>query len=195
VPTYRVPVVSTYPAGGGPGVNIWHLRTAGVPLEGETEIANAMGALRTFYNAIGGLVPPSTSYAFPTELVEVNDAELVPAPSVASVVGRASTDAYLPIASAMVVSWRTSSATRSGRGRTFIGPLHPSTGEANGTPTEGARETLADAADALVAAGAGSTGSGGGWSFGVYSRSQGLIRDFASASVANQYAVLRSRRD
>lgn len=52
---------------------------------------------------------------------------------------------------AVVVSWRTILATRTGRGRTFLGPLGRAAETTNGTPTPSMVTTMQTAATALIA--------------------------------------------
>jgi hypothetical protein len=92
---------------------------------------------------------------------------------------------------AVCISWRTSAASRSGRGRTFIGPLNKTAAEIDGSPTAGVLSSLRNAADDLVAA----VGNADGTGLGVYSVKQGVLRDFTGATVADRFAYLSSRRD
>ena len=92
---------------------------------------------------------------------------------------------------AVVVSWRTTSASRSGRGRTFIGPLCAEAAQQDGTPTPACVNTIRDAASDLREASEGPLG----WSLGVLSVKQGVLRDFTGEKVADRFAYLSSRRD
>ena len=97
----------------------------------------------------------------------------------------------LPPANALVIGWRAAGGGRSGRGRTFLGPMSVNTLQSDGTPTEAARTDVETAASELIADFAGA----GDGSFCVWSPTDDLARDFVSASVRNEYGVLRSRRD
>ena len=96
-----------------------------------------------------------------------------------------------PPATALVVGWRTSSASRAGRGRTFLSPLTAAAVEGDGTVSGTQLAAVRGAAQTLIDS---STTEGDG-AFGVYSQSQSLLRDFVSVRVQDKFAVLRSRRD
>ena len=98
---------------------------------------------------------------------------------------------FAPAPTAMVVTWRTQSATRSGRGRTFLGPLASSALQTDGTLSGSLVATVQDACDDLVAWN--SVGTNG--SFAVYSRTNGVARDITASKARDYVAVLRSRRD
>lgn len=125
MPVYRVPVSLSYAGPGSPGVNVLHIRTAGVPLEGDTERENAMVAIRNFYASTSLLYHASTVIRFPTELVDVEDNEIVSVAARNEISGAGTATVMLPPASCICVSWKSSSATRAGRGRTFLGGGSP----------------------------------------------------------------------
>lgn len=173
-------------APGGPGVNTWHIRYDSVV----GDLESALSALATFYDSIRGVLPTGVRYRFTDHAVTVGDSPTyVPVSNAATNTGSGGAT-YLPMATAMCVSWKTTAATRSGRGRTFIGPLSNLATEANGTPAPEAITLLQNAATALVNASL----VDNGWGFGVYSRKDGVLRDFTRATVRDVFAVLRSRR-
>lgn len=191
MPTYRYPVKITWAGTGSPGVNVWHLRTVSDgPLNNDLE--QIVDAIKDFYTAIASIYMPSTTIAGPGEAIK--DPEGSPEYEQVtpwSVAGLSSGSGYLPMASQLCVSWRTTSATRSGRGRTFLGPLSLSGVQADGTPTAGLISTVQTAATNLVNF---SNGFDNG-AVGVYSQTQNVLRDIVSSNVRDTFAVLRSRRD
>jgi hypothetical protein len=92
---------------------------------------------------------------------------------------------------AVVISWRTTSASRSGRGRTFLGPMGIQSLQSDGTPAAGLISAVRTAAQTLVDA----QGNVDGTSLGVLSVKQGLLRDFTGSTVHDKWAYLSSRRD
>jgi hypothetical protein len=101
----------------------------------------------------------------------------------------AGTSTLAPVLQA-VVGWRTTSATRSGRGRTFVGPLAVAASDADGTPAAGFLTALQNGAQAIVAHNDGvDTGA-----VGVWSPTQNLFRDITGFRIRDVFAVLRSRR-
>lgn len=178
-------------ATGSPGANVWHPRWDG-DLGGSAQLAGLLEDLEAFYTAIALLFPPTWSANFDGEITGLGDDLGDSATYEAwSVVGTANTGNFLPPSNQMLVSWRTGSGGRRGRGRTFLGPVAVAVSDAVGTPTTGAIDVVQDAADALIAAS--SDPGNGAW--GVYSRVDGVVRDFVTALVPDEFAVLRSRRD
>lgn len=187
----RVPARLDYPFNGGPGVNVWHVSTASLQ-DTQANLEEAVDALAAFYTAIrpwyptgmtvtlgeGMIIDPLGSPEYATDY----------STKITSSGGSATVTSNLL---AIVCGWRTSSATRSGRGRTFIGPLVTQAGEGDGTP---APDTLADirgAAATLVA----DSLSANGWAIGVLSTKQGTFRDITGVTVKDRFAFLSSRRD
>jgi hypothetical protein len=91
----------------------------------------------------------------------------------------------------MVLTLRTTSATRSGRGRKFIGPIVSNQTSTDGTPVPGAVSALQACGTALVTASTGLTSA----AIGVYSPTHELFRDVTATNVRDYFATLRSRRD
>lgn len=173
---------------GAPGANVWHFRTTGTP---NTEPDVLMGYIRTFYDAVKGTLAAGVTIRFPTEAT-VLDTPPTFFPLAALTDVAATGSGSLPPQDAIVVGWKTSNATRRGRGRTFLGPL-ASTGatDSDGSPVAARITTIQNAANALVTS---STSFGNG-AIGVYSQLDNQLRDVTSARVRDVYAVLRSRRD
>ena len=182
-----MPVTISSPDLGGQGVNIWHMRN-----DGSDETAGPELNHLTFYDAVSDLFHGSTTIAFDGSLWKVGsgDPELRTGLDSWSVTGGTSVS-NLPPANCLCVSWRTSSPTRSGHGRTFLGPVSRDTLQDNGTPTEEARATIVAAAAALID----DIDDPSNGALGVWSVKEEVLRDFVSAAVANKFAVLRSRRD
>ena len=108
----------------GPFFNVWHIQTGTLT----TARANAhIGALKTFYTSIAAVCYTTSQQWFIGEKVVAIDATPpVYVPSTAQTVTGTNGTAYCPPAVAWVVSWKTTVATRSGRGRTYLGPLSQS---------------------------------------------------------------------
>lgn len=188
---YRYIVDLAWSGSGSPGVNVWHMRTS-EPEFILQDVQTLIDDLGTFYQGMAQFYPPSVSVTGRGEIVKDFDG----APTFEdvdgfSVSGGSSNPAYAPLSSAIVVGWKTNSATRAGRGRTFISPLSAGTIDTNGTPTAGTISSMQTIAATLVT---NSKGSPNG-ALGVWSASTNTFRDFVSSTVRDQFAVLRSRRD
>lgn len=187
--TYKASVGLSWTGAGSPGVNVWHFRCDDQPLS--TSVQEVVDALEAFYTAVKGSLAAGVTVTMPEEVIEdPYGSPTYKAVDGWSVTGSGATG-YAPLASAIVIGWRTTSATRSGRGRTFLSPLAGYCVDADGTPksdvlaqVRGAAQTLVDTSD--------------GWNqaaIGVYSLKQNLLRDIKSSAVRDTFAVLRSRRD
>jgi hypothetical protein len=206
MPIYRVPVELTWPNNGGPGVNVFHVRTASPAVGGvQGELQLACNALRNFYATIGastGGVYVNGSTANLGQVVDVEDQTTI-APTWANLAiggGNSAAPQNLQFA----ISWRTSIAARRGMGRTFIGPLNSTLIQTDGTPNATSLTTVRNAAAALVS----ESTNPNGWALCVYGlRDAGpgkggeyeglprVARDVTSSRVRDVFAVLRSRRD
>lgn len=193
MPIYRHPVRIVDSRLGGEGANVWHIRTGGGIGEGLT-IERASEWLREFYDEIKGQFPSGCEIRFEGVATEVavEDPALMEGLTTWTVTGTGGGTA-LPPANALCISWRTASATRAGRGRTFLGPLALGLTDADGTPSSAALTALRSAIDTLVGKSTGPDADGA--AVAVYSPTQNLARDITSGTVRDQYAVLRSRRD
>lgn len=188
--TFRLTVVHSYAPAGGPGINTFHFRTGG-GIGSNIGLVDFVESLRVFYAAIASIYPTASSLRMQPQAVDVATDEIVVVPTWLVQGTSNATGGYLPTISQICLNWRTSSATRSGRGRTFLGPLSTGTAESNGTPTLVAATTITNAAQALIAA----SSEGEDGSPVVYSTQQGLARDITAGYVRDQFASLRSRRD
>lgn len=191
MPTLRMVVEHDYPLDGGPGINVWHYRTATPGFPEDAEIPAAATILQAFYTDIASLFPSTSTLRLREQVIDVNSQEVYAATPWSVVGTRAAGDGWVPPSNAIVVNWRTSNVSRSGRGRSFFGPLSAACLEANGTPALFALTTLTTAANALIQ----DQQEVGNGAFGVYSPTYNVIRDFVSAYSRDQFAVLRSRRD
>lgn len=177
---------------GGPGMNVWNVRIADDPIGGvEDQQENASLALKNFYTGISGLFPTSYRATFNGELIDVATKEIGTISSW-TVAGTSSGSGYGPTLAQLILTLRTSNASRRGRGRKFIGPCIAGAVEADGTPASGPLNTLQTAATALLNA---SQGSVNGWAIGVRSGVDNLHRDVTAIQARDYFASLRSRRD
>lgn len=189
---YRFPVSITYGAAGGPGVNVWDLRTSavgGATQQGAVDVLS--GYLKTFYQSIAGLFPTATTFASPSSVVSFDDPSPALVPVTAWSVAGTSSSGYAPPANAFGVQLNTSLATRRGRGRKFIGPPAVSVFSPTGTVFPANLATIQNALNALVSSSASNNNAG---AIGVYSRTDKLERDVVSAIARSQVFSLRTRK-
>lgn len=188
---FRATVDLAFPTGSGGGTNTWHLRT--VSTDGTTtEIATLMGLVQSFYDQAKSVIPSEMTAAWDGTALQIADAApvLISGATPWSVAGTG-TSGVGAAAAMFCVTWRTPLATRSGRGRTFLGPAAYSTQQGDGTPTSTALTTVRNAAAALVTASESAAAAG---AIVVYSEKLGVARDITGSSVTDQYAILTSRR-
>lgn len=188
---YRIPVkIEGTSTPGGPWMNVLHVRLVD---DSETgELGAALDAIEQFYNGVRGFIPSTASITIGEGMIRdplgspqyVDDDRRV-------LLGGGAEGQHLSALLAVAVGWRTSSATRSGRGRTFIGPLVLAANDGNGTPSATVLTAINNAAAGLVA----DSQNLNGWAFGVLSTKQGLFRDVTGHSVRDRFAFLSSRRD
>lgn len=201
---YRVSVGLTWTGPGSPGANVWHLRTEeeGSPL-GNEQLQDAIDELHAFYSGlntttggVAGIFAPGTR--FNLESVTNVESDEGAAPTWVEIVS-ASTDGDLPPICQICVSWKTTSHTRRGSGRTFLGPLNAGVQANDGSISGAHRQRILDAATLLAT----HNGVDDGWAIGVYGLvapggtplSPHVLRDIIGATVGTQFASLRSRRD
>jgi hypothetical protein len=188
MPTVRIPVRIDYTNAGGPGYNVWHVRTVS-ELPG-TDLSEPLNALEAFYTKCKALYQPGTRIVIGEGMI--NDPLGSPTyvdDDSRTVLGSGASGAT-PTMVALCVSWRTQAATRSGRGRTFLGPVAMGTLQADGTPEPAILAACRNAALDLV----GDSMTANGWAFGVLSTKERLIRDFTGSTIRDRWAVLTSRR-
>lgn len=197
---YRIPFVLTYDDKGSPGANVWHVRTGAIGTD-QANVEAAASSILTFYNDLGshGANPMREGVSWRAEAAfsEENDTVLDLTPVKAGASGTAGPDA--PPVLAICISWSSTSRTRRGRGRTFLGPLNQACIQEDGTIAAAHLTVVQNAANALCAR----NNADNGWAVGVWglqnsggnAASPHVLRDFQSAKVRDQFAVLRSRRD
>lgn len=201
---FRLPVNLTWPMAGSPGVNVWHIRTAG-ELDPLQPLSNAVETIHSFYDDIAmgswgggqaGIYAKGVTISAEEAIdVETQEAHSVDFASIAPGV----TDDPAPPSLQICVSWRTSIAARRGRGRTFLGPLGKAIIGTDGTPVDAAVSMVRTACQTLVDA----SGGVNDYAIGVYGlqtagggpTSPHVLRDITGFRVNDQFAILRSRRD
>lgn len=190
MPIFRYDVGLTWNGPGGPGVNVWHIRTTGID-PASSDLNDAATAIRAFYNDVCeiGLCPAGWTARGASQAVNVEDSTLVDVTpwTEASLQGTATFSAP----SMVCVGLRTTSATRAGRGRKFIGPLATPAMGTDGTIVDSMLTALRAAASTLAAA----SGGTNDWAVGVYSQNTNVFRDVVTMPVRDTIATLRSRRD
>jgi hypothetical protein len=192
MPVYRATVDLRYAAGTGRGTNTWTLRTAGVGFEGG-DIDSLMGIVQTFYSGLAGLFPTNSTFTWDGSLQELG----TPTPEFQeprtgwTVVGSGAASSYGPAPAMVCVTWRSSLASRRGRGRTFLGPLSPGAFGPDGTIENSNLTSIRQKAAALVSSSSSITDVG---ALAVWSESDQVARDFVGSTVSDQAAILRSRR-
>lgn len=189
MPIVRIPVDITWSADGGPGVNVWHAEVgAGID---DAEVETVLAALEGFYNGVANVVEASVEWSFAGLVTDVESGEQVNAPTFS--VGGTGTGGFAPLATALCITWRSGTTSRTGIGRTFISPVKGTAVDEDGTPVESTLEDLNSAAQGLL--NAMRIGFPGGGGLGVYSRQIGEFRGFSAYRIRDTFAVLRSRRD
>lgn len=189
MPIYRVPVNIAYNVGSKRGVNTWHIRTTAAVVPPST---STIDLIKNFYTAIRGMFPSSMSFTFDGILTEAGTATptVVGALTPWTVTGNFVNNSYGAAGVGLCVGWRSSLATRRGRGRTFLAPLATGIYDTDGTLVDTYVTTLRTAAAALCT---GSLADGNG-AVSVYSPTDNVARDIVSSKVNDQVAWLSSRR-
>lgn len=188
MPTFRTSVRIEYDAmAGGPGYNVWHCRAEDI----SGPSGPTAGVLHDLYEALAAEYPVGATIVGPEEYVDVESHEVVPEPDPWTVAGTGG-GGFIPAQASIVTSWYSTVATRSGRGRTFFGPLCRNCVDgADGTPTGETMSDVRTATEAFVAANGDLVGS----AWGIYSPTDGVIRDIVRARTRDRFASLRSRAD
>lgn len=177
-------------ATGSPGTNTWHFRTTGAFAD-TGEVEGLSGIVQDFYTALQGYFPSSLNIQMFGDITGVlTDEGSIQQITSWGLAGSGGTD-YLPPATCGVASWRAATGGRSGRGRTFLGPLSGEASGTNGAPSIAFAADLQAAIDDLVDA---STGFGDG-AVAILSRTDSLLRDIVIGQASAKFGSLRSRRD
>lgn len=187
----RTAVDISWTGSGSPGVNTWHMRVDNTSAPGLADMETLMGFVEDFYASTAGLFPSTCNHSWSGEWQTVGTEDPEAGTTTGWSVNGSASSGYAPMAVAIVAGWRTSSPTRSGRGRTFLSPLASNTLDSDGSPTGSAITTVSSAQSDLVAASIGVTLA----ALGVWSPTDNELRDFTGWAVRDTYAVLRSRRD
>lgn len=190
---WRTSVEIQHASLGGHGSNTFHFRTltGATPGELATQLDAASVALKAFYDAIATIYPTSNNVRHEGEWITVDEVEPEAVLTAAwDSGGGGGADGLSPLL-CIVVGWRSLLAAKSGRGRTFIGPVATPLAQSDGTIDTAGLATVQAAANALIAA---FTGAGDG-AFVVWSPTDNVGRDWVTAQVRDQFAYLSSRRD
>ena len=195
---YRITIGLTGHTGSPPSANVFHFRTVA---DGDDPLAqeqrnSAVSALHDFYESIIGVLGLGVTAVFPDFVLVPGAEESAPINDLPNLTSAASGQA--PSVLAYCINWTTSSRSRRGRGRTFIGPLQFGAINTDGNPDSSPLNTLTAACDALLVANA----LDNGWSFGVWGQQNPgqaepkVLRDWTGYSVArDQFSIMTSRRD
>lgn len=189
MPIIRVPARIEFVGPGAPGFNVFHVRTVS---EAGDELEQALDALEEFYNDLRSVYHVGTRIVLGEGMIRDPLGSPTYVEDDRRVIQGNGSGGIGPQLLAVVVSWRTQSASRSGRGRSFIGPLSSNMLDGtDGTPVPAAMTAIRSAADGLVNA---STGLND-WAVGVLSTKQGILRDITGNTVNDRFSFLSSRRD
>jgi hypothetical protein len=164
--------------------NVFHVRDEG----GSGDIASVpQGILDTYTANFLSRLPSALTFPEAT-YAKISPAPAGPQISVATTKAGTDGEEYVPNC-AYVVKWITATGGRSGRGRTYFGPI-PEDRMVNGVLATVSQAYIQEGADALVAAyGVGGSESGD-FVFGVWSRKLGLFYPItAAAARANVYSM------
>lgn len=185
---WRVPVRIEHSSMPDPGFNIFHVR--GINNDRDL-LLEAVDSLHALYFAMKQLYPSGTTIVLGEGMRSNIDTEPLYVADARRTIAGTGGGGPAPALLAISAGWRTAVATRSGRGRTFFGPVAAEVLD-NGKPKAAFVNSLQAACDDLVSA---STGPSG-WSFGVWSVKQNILRDFTGVNVReDSFAYLSSRRD
>lgn len=190
--TLHVPIRLTWAGSGSPGVNVWDVRTISDDTGTNDDLQDMVDALEVFYTDLmaGDIFPGGYRASFDGTATSVGeDPEFFNADSW-TITESGPADIAPPIAQ-MILTLRTTSATRRGRGRKFIGPVRPTILQADGTPTTTAVGVLQVAGNRLLA----TSQSNVNGAIGVYSSVDSTFRDITQVQARDYFASLRSRRD
>jgi hypothetical protein len=191
--TLRIPVHIRVPGSATDSINVWHFR-GGTSASNKQTLDAALARLNDFYAGCKALYPNGVSITTPdyaTTVAEDPEYVTVDQDKAWAVQGTGG-DFQAPEVLQLVATWTTSNASRSGRGRTFVGPLAGNVLDSDGSPVDAKVTILRNAVGAMVQ---GNFLDGAPSNLVVYSQVQNLARDVARGSVKDRFAILRSRRD
>lgn len=185
---FRAVVRIADPSLGGTGVNVYHGHLGSDP---DGDFGPLMVSLSAIYDDISLIFPSTTvlSWDGTATTLGASPALLTSPADAWSVTGTGGTHPAPP-ANCIVAGFSTALRTRSGRGRTFLGPIDRDQVQDNGTPYETTRETISAAYQNII-----DEDESADSYFGVWSPTDNVLRQWTSCQVANRFGVLRSRRD
>ena len=189
--TLRIPVSIYNSHLPSPAMNIWHARADDF---GGEEVGGLLDVLEDFYTEMAPWFIDSTTITFGDNIIvdPYGSPEYGPSdPRTVTAGGGPGGGEPSSVMLALVVGWRTQSASRSGRGRTFLGPIRRGALGSDGTPDAAFFNATRDAANNLVAASTGLNGS----ALGIYSQKESLLRDITGMRIRDRWSYLSSRRD
>lgn len=168
---------------------MWHVRT----LSGTANLADALDALEAFYVQIAPGMPTGQIVTIGENMIQ----DPYGAPTYVpddprEAIGADGTGQLSPLL-CINLGWRTTAATRSGHGRTFLGPWGQNAAQTDGTPSTALYDQIQASASILLNKSL--AGAGQGWSLGVYSQKDAVLRDFVGVTVKDRFTYLSSRRD
>lgn len=176
-------------AGHKHGVNVWHFRQTSLPTFPLPPIPTL---IKNWYDAIKGFPPSSCVFSFDGIVRDVSSAEPTDPPVLQpwTVQCNGGTNTA-PNGVGLVVGWKSSLATRRGRGRTFIAPVSQAMFDGpDGTLDNTKLTALNTMTNTLVS---GSTADGNG-AIVVWSPTDHLGRDVVAFKINDKPAWLSSRR-
>lgn len=196
---YRV-IVELTGFGGQPGFNVLHLGGDTTNTSSQTGAAAAHGHVAGLYSALKADYPSTLTYTVRGDVTAHNHQDgfgialysVTPVTAVGTGGGNS-----LPLATCLVIGWRTDTFNRHGRGRTFVGPLENAGTDANGSPMASRITRFQTAADSYLATGSETYNDP---SPCIWQRpsspgaSDGQIHFIQTARIRDTYAVLRGRR-
>jgi len=202
LPVYRLAIRITSPSS-SPSTNVWHFRTGnwGDSIIDAAAAAGAISRLRSLYANVASYWPTGWSA---TSDGPVNAVTKEAGPGSWTTVAGTGVGGTLPPHLAVVASWKTTSRTRRGTGRTFFGPLVPGWMQSDGTITDAVLTNFRTEVNSFVT----DSKVDNGWAFGVWGQQDAmpkatsearlaaphLFRDVLTGTVKDQFAVMRSRR-
>ena len=189
---YRATIDLRYSVGGTHGTNTFSLRT--VDVNTASEVVGLMTIIKSFYQAEATHLPVDYTCTWDGTVRELGSADpaLITTDAGWVVPGTQNTGGYAPAPVMGCITWRTAKATRSGRGRTFIGPLWAGCMQTDGTLTDDTVAQMRANAAALVESSDNDDAEG---AICIWSEKNQTALDVTGSSVTDQCAVLRSRRD
>lgn len=182
-----IPIRLNWSYGGSPpGANIWHARTDLLPANA---FEDQVGWLHTYYEAIKEALWSGVTASFEGAISGVgDDADTFWTGTPWTVTGTGGGDPLSP-QMCILQRWQAATGGRSGKGRTYLGPLSEGLNDSTGRVSSSAADLIAGAADDLIE----SSDSAGNGALGIYSRTDAVFRDFVSQSVDRNFAIQRGR--